>query len=158
MLPSTMNPLPVCRLRVIDETAVSSRPPPKRATAKRAPAAQPELFIQNPYLFCMATLCRADTHEAVDEDKDGRLKGNTVSSIVQLKDGDTANGDFTGFFVFRECPHAIDTRRLTGVAFPSEACALPLRISETPSDDIGKTSHDRLSVRRRRLLFQAQRL
>lgn len=96
---ATLNPLPVAKLRI-----ESNRPPAaskRTATSKKAPAPQPELCLQNPNLFCVATLCYADTHEEVDV-TGGRLKGNRVSSILQLKESYSSTGEFSGFFCFRK--------------------------------------------------------
>lgn len=58
-------------------------------------------FIQSPYLFCFASLCKADSEDELNIQPDGKgrcLVGNTVSSLYHLKD--PQDGTAEGFFVF----------------------------------------------------------
>ena len=58
-------------------------------------------YIQSPYLFCFAALCKEGEIEEVSVQPDGKsrcLVGNTVSSLYHLKDPE--DGSAEGFFVF----------------------------------------------------------
>lgn len=59
-------------------------------------------FLQNPYYFMFAALCKPDTDEELTFLKDGRTKftiGSAVSSLYNLKENTKSEEDI-GLFVF----------------------------------------------------------